>query len=74
MAHFGCESVRLPNKPTPETRCLNNKLTVKNKIEEMNAFERVVDGEDGCHPCIPEIPKIRERLDHIRGDEEGQSK
>jgi hypothetical protein len=74
IAHFGCESIPLPNKFTPETRCLNAARTVKIKIEDAEAFEVVADGKDGCHPCIPELlPPSNGRPDHPRGNEEGQN-
>ena len=74
IAHFGCESVTVRHKFTPETRCLNAARTVKIKIEDAEAFEVVADGKDGCHPCIPELPPSSQRsLDHPRGNEEGQN-
>lgn len=73
MAYFGCERVSAPNKFTKETQCWNAAITAKTKIKAVNAYEVVANGKDGCHPCIPELPlPPQRRLDHPRGNEEGQ--
>lgn len=72
IAHFGCESVTLQNRFTPETQCLNAKRTAKIRIEDGDAFEVVAEGRNGCQPCVPEV--ARTPPDAIRGNGEEQSK
>ncbi len=72
IVRFGCESFTVRHKFTPETRCLNDKLTAKATIEDGDAFEVVTEGRNGCQPCVPEAAGTPP--DTIRGNGKEQSK
>jgi hypothetical protein len=65
--HLGCKH-KLPPNTAPEVWCINSSTGSEYPVQNLDKFDEVADGKDGCNPCIPSITPVRGE-DHIRGQE-----